>query len=168
MAACFFRVADGTEDSIEYTASGEFGAAFCFGGGQIFSFTGSGTGGVVGASGNTGSGTDTSAEMPSVTTTAANSLAVALVGANGTGIADATGESGGDWAMPVATQTVNAGLVALQTANMTSIGTISGGSATVTSANLWDVMTFEIKELVLGAAPPPRSPLQHLHHLLIR
>lgn len=168
IASIFYRVADGSEDSANYTCTGSFNSFTCFGAAQIFRFTGSGTGGVVGGSGSTGQGTDTSAEMPSVTTTAANSLAVAFVSHNGSTVAEATGESGGDWVKPVASEALTGNVLSLQTANMASVGTISGGSATVSGGTFWDAMTFEIKEAVTAAGRLFAPPLRHLQHLLIR
>lgn len=168
MVSIFYRVADGSEDNTSYTCNGTYSSFLCIGGAKIWSFTGSGTGGVVGASGSTGSGSDTSAEMPAVTTTQANSLAVAFVACNGSTVGEATGESGGDWVKPLATQALTNNAVALHTANMASIGTISGGSSTLSGGSLWEVMTFEIKEAVTAAGRLFAPPLRHLQHLLIR
>ncbi len=83
------------------------------------------------------SGSGTTVSMPSLTTTIANSVAVAFfaVGSSTTA-ASSTGESGGDWTETVAedaTATGNDATVGCQHANMASTGTISGGSFTVTS-----------------------------------
>lgn len=166
--AAFYKVATGTEDSTTITATGGFGASGISGNGQVYLFTGSGTGGVVPGSGTTNTGTSSAATMSNVTTTAANSLAVCLV-ANGSTIADATGEAGGDWTKAAATDAIGATNVAVQTAGIASVGSITGGTASLGSSSIWYTISFEIKEASSSKAPPPpRSPLNHLQHMLIR
>lgn len=148
----FYKVADGTEDSTTITATGGFAASGISGNGQVYLFTGSGTGGVVPASGTTNTGTSTSATMSNVTTTATNSLAVCLVGSGGT-IADATGESGGNWTKAAATDNIGVTNVAVQTAGMASIGSITGGTAAISPSTLWNTISFEIKEAVAAGIP---------------
>lgn len=74
--------------------------------------------------------------MPSVVTAGPSRLACAAIGCNSNaGISDATGESGGNWAKPTAEFTSGLGAAqALQTASMSSGGTISGGTTTTSGS----------------------------------
>jgi hypothetical protein len=90
----------------------------------------------------------TDPQMPSVTTTVVNSLAVAHVIQNdNNALAAATGESGGDWVESVA-ESVHAltpGMVLqAQHATMASIGTISGGAVAATN-DPSGVIAFEVR-----------------------
>lgn len=168
VVALFYKVASGSEGGSTATVTGFFSASGMSGDAQIFSFTGSGTGGVVPGSGTTNTGTSSAATMSNVTTTAANSLAVCFV-VSELSIAEATGESGGNWVKPVATESLTVVNISVQTADMASVGTISGGTATLGGSIKWDTISFEIKEAASSKAPPPpRSPLNHLQHMLIR
>lgn len=93
----------------------------------------------------------TDPQMPSVTTTKAGSLAVALVAQNdNNAFAAPTGESGGDWVEAVAEYTValTPGLsLGIETAAMASAGTISGGSMATTN-DPCGVIGFEIRDSV--------------------
>jgi hypothetical protein len=148
----FYKVADGTEDSTTPSFSGGFSAPGISGNGNIYLYTGSGTGGVVPASGTTNSGSSTSATMSNVTTTAANSLAVCIVVSGGS-IADATGEAGGDWTKAATTDNISSVNVANQTAGMASVGSITGGTAAISPSTNWWTLSFEIKEAVAAGIP---------------
>lgn len=167
-AVAFYKIADGTEDSATPFFSGYFSAGNINGSGQIYLYTGSGTGGVVPSSGTTHKGTSSSATMSNVTTTAANSLAVCLV-IHGASIADATGEAGGNWTKAATTDNIGTTNVANQTAQMASVGSITGGTASLGASAIWFTISFEIKEVVASSGSlPPRDPLRPFQHLLIR
>lgn len=150
--ATFYKVADGTEDSTTPTFTGGFSASGISGNGNIYLYTGSGTGGVVPASGTTNSGSSTSATMSNVTTTATNSLAVCIV-VTAASIADATGEAGGDWTKAATTDNISSVNVANQTAGMASVGSITGGTSTLSPTSNWWTLSFEIKEAVAAGIP---------------
>jgi hypothetical protein len=104
-------------------------------------------------------GSDNSIEMPSVTTTGAEELAVAFVQiADDNAVASATGESGGDWTEALAEYTQTTGedvCMQLQTATMAAAGTISGGTTSMSVSDPWQVRAFAIKSTV-GAPRVPR------------
>lgn len=106
----------------------------------------------------------TDPQMPSVTTTVAGSLAVALVAQNdNNAFAAPTGESGGDWVEAVAEYTValTPGLsLGIETAAMASIGTISGG-AMATTNDPCGVIGFEIR----ASVPAGITISKAAHHL---
>lgn len=146
----FGRLADGTED----------GSAVAFGNpavttqraARIYSFDGWVSGTITdNVRGFAFLSHATDPQMPSVTTTVAGSLAVALVGQNdNNAFASPTGESGGDWVEAVAEYTValTPGLsLGIETAAMASIGTISGGSMATTN-DPCGVIAFEIRDSV--------------------
>lgn len=170
LAGIYYKVAAGFEDSsnvnLTYYASGG-GSAVA----QAYVFSGSGTGGVDTSSGGFSSGTSSSATLTSLTTNAANSLAVGFVFANSSGaISSATGETGGDWVEAVAEDVSGNFEISLQTAQMASIGTISGGAVSLASSVGWKTFTFMLEEVggAAASAPPPRDPLRPFQHLLIR
>ncbi len=147
----FGKIADGTEDgtSIVFAlaplSTNQRGA-------RIYSFAGRVSGSitdcVLGFSTTTHA---TDPQMPSVTTTKAGSLAVALVAQNdNNALADATGESGGDWVEAVAeyVAALTPGFVLqIQTAAMASVGTISGGAVAATN-DPSGVIAFEIRDSI--------------------
>jgi len=102
----------------------------------------------------------TDPQMPSVTTTIANSLAVAHVIQNdNNALAAATGESGGDWVESVAEAVfaLTPGMVLqAQHATMASIGTISGGAVAATN-DPSGVIAFEVRPEVptVNQTPTP-------------
>lgn len=148
-----YKVAAGTEDSSSITAqisSTGGGTAL----GQCYVFSGSGTGGYH-AVGGTNSGTSTSPAFASLTTTEANELAVGFVFAEvSSGVAESTGETGGNW-VEKAEDVTGLRTIELQTANMASAATISGGSSTISSA-AWTTFNFALKEIG-GAAGIPNK-----------
>jgi hypothetical protein len=144
------RIADGSED----------GSAVAFGApavttqraARIYSFNGRVSGAIADlVRGFAPTSHATDPQMPSVTTTVAGSLAVALVAQNdNNAFASPTGESGGDWVEGVAEYTValTPGLsLGIQTAAMASVGTISGGSMATTN-DPCGVIAFEIRDSV--------------------
>lgn len=146
----FGKIADGTED----------GAAAAFGSwvslnqraARIYSFAGRSSGTITDlVRGFSHQSHATDPAMPTVTTTKAGSLAVALVAQNdNNAFASPTGESGGDWVEAVAEYTValTPGLsLGIETAAMASAGTISGGSMATTN-DPCGVIGFEIRDSV--------------------
>jgi hypothetical protein len=95
------------------------------------------------------SDTTTTINAQSVTTTDANELAVSLnFVTNDNAVASFSGETGGAWAEAVAEFTTIAGsdgCVQLQTASMTSEGTISGGNTVMSLSDAWGVRAFALK-----------------------
>lgn len=96
------------------------------------------------------SGTDDSVEAPSVTTTGANRLAVCFVfqGDDTNAMTDFTGESNGNWVEAIAEHLDTTGLdggLQLQTAELVSAVTLSGGSFTfATGAEAWVCRAFAL------------------------
>lgn len=94
-----------------------------------------------------GTGTGTTVSDTDVTTLGADRLALQLVGLNDDVAIDAfTGMTGGTWGEAVAEYAEASGTDAalqLQTAQMTSAGTIGGGSDTIVSAG-WGVVGFAL------------------------
>lgn len=89
-----------------------------------------------------GSGSnDDTIEAPSVTSTGPERLAVAIGGCSEdvTGIAAFSGESGGTWVLrhEVGSSVGSNARVWLQTADLASAGTVSGGSMTISSGENW-------------------------------
>jgi len=129
----FGKIADGTEDG----ATIQFGTA---GGvtkrwGRIYRFTGrtSGAGITDLATGFAATSHATDPQMPTVTTSVAGALAIALVAQNDDNAqASATGETGGDWVEAIAEYTATTGTgvgMGLQTSTPTGDpGTVTGGS----------------------------------------
>jgi hypothetical protein len=79
----------------------------------------------------------TTGDMPTVITTGTDRLALALLaGANNVTVTNSTGESGGDWSeASEAGSTAGAGgTLQLQTADLASIATLSGGTVTFNTA----------------------------------
>jgi hypothetical protein len=99
--------------------------------------------------GGFGSGISSTINAQSVTTTDTNRLAVSFVFVNNdNAVGSFTGETGGDWteATPEFTTTAGSdGCVQLQTADMASAGTISGGSYTMTLSDPWGVRAFALE-----------------------
>jgi len=91
--------------------------------------------------------TDTTVVQVSTTTNGPDRLAISLVAINddATGIAAYTGTSGGTWTMAASYETATGtdGTLALMTATMASAGTISGGTATITS-DAWGTLGFAL------------------------
>ena len=146
----FGKIADGTED----------GAAVAFGSpavttmraARVYSFAGRVSGSITDLClGFAATSHATDPQMPSVTTTVAGALAVACVAQNDNNTAAAaTGESGGDWIEAVAeyVAALTPGLMLqIQTADMATPGTISGGSV-ATANDPCGVIGFEIRPSV--------------------
>lgn len=155
----FAKIAAGTED----------GSAIAFGSpavttqraARIYSFSGFVSGVIadlVRGFAETSHATDP--QMPSVTTTIAGALAVALVAQNDNNVfANPTGESGGDWVLAVAeyTAALTPGFsIGICTATPTGDpGTISGGSM-ATANDPCGVIGFEIRPSVPAGHPAHR------------
>lgn len=89
-----------------------------------------------------------------VTTTASDRLACNFIGVNSTtSVASFTGETGGDWTMAVTEYQGGGtiGTIALQTAAMPTVGTITGGTATITSGATGNV-GFALIPSILSSA----------------
>jgi hypothetical protein len=131
----------------------------------MYQFTGSGTGGIDTSVGGATSGTSTTPSFASTTTNAANSLAIGITWANvSTTIGSNTGETGGDWTETAAEHTSPGNLIQVQTANMASIGTISGGTSTLGSSTTWYRYTFALEEALSKAIifSPPTLMRHHI------
>lgn len=104
-------------------------------------------------------GTSNSISMPSVAAGGNNRLAVAcLFVSDDNAVASATGESGGDWTEAVAeftTQLGSDGCIQLQTADLSSGGTISGGATSMGASDPWGVRAFAL----VGAAIQPSGTI---------
>ncbi len=139
---------------------------------RLYEFSGVNSGATLGSILETGAGTgaadwantlgtSTSIAQTVMITTGADELALNLVGINddATGIAAFTGTSGGTWLMPASFESATGtdATVSLMTADMAAAGTISGGSATITS-DAWGVVGFSLKPpaVVAGVARPER------------
>lgn len=144
----FGKIADGTEDGTSITFA-LAPAVTTQRGARIYSFSGR-VGGTITdlVVGFAATSHATDPQMPTVTTTVAGSLAVALVAQNDNNTIDsATGESGGDWVEAVAEFSANLTpglLLQIQTAAMASVGTISGGTFN-TANDPVGVIGFEIR-----------------------
>lgn len=161
------KIADGSEDG----ATINFGTAGNTNGraGRIHSFSGYVSGAITdvvpAASFANVEGETSTISMPSVTTTLADALAVALCAIDDNNVqASATGESGGNWAEAVAEFT-SSGLgvqglsIGIQTAAMASPGTISGGSFSQGSTDESSNIGFEIRPNPPAPAIPPLWPI---------
>jgi hypothetical protein len=95
----------------------------------------------------TNNGTTTTVGMPTVAATGNHRLALAAVFADAglNGMSSATGESGGDWTEAAAEQSSGLGWAfQVQSADLASGGTISGGSQTVTGTTKWCAAGFAL------------------------
>lgn len=159
----FGKLAAGTEDgaTINFgTQGGTIGRA-----GRIYSFSGYVSGIITdvipAASFINVEGETSTVGMPTVTTTIAGSLAVALCAIDDNNAqVSATGESGGDWTEAIADFVDTAlgaqGLsMGIQTAAMASPGTISGGSFTQSATDESGNVGFEIRESAFVAPSGP-------------
>lgn len=141
------KVADGSEDGAANALGSQ--AVTTMRSGRCYSFSGRVSGAIAALVKGFASTTHaTDPQMPTVTTTHAESLAVACVLQNdNNALAAATGETGGDWTEAVAefVAALTPGLVLqLQTATITSPpGSISGGSVAATN-DPSGVIGFEI------------------------
>jgi len=163
-AYVYGKLAAGTEDGATINFGTAGGTAGRFG--RIYSFSGYVSGSitdVIPAASFSDIPSDTSPQAPTVTTTVAGALAVALVSQDDNNTLDSfTGESGGDWTEALAeffTSTIGAQgcMCQLQTATPTADpGTITGGSAT-TPADENSVIGFEIRPNALGGTNYTRT-----------
>lgn len=156
------KIADGSEDGAANALGTQ--AVTTMRSGRCYSFSGRVSGVIADlARGFAATSHATDPQMPTVTTTIADALAVACVVQNdNNALAAATGETGGDWVEAVAefVSALTPGLVLqLQTAAMASPGTISGGSVAATN-DPSGVIGFEIRPEVPAASPIPRK----MHH----
>jgi hypothetical protein len=156
----FGKIADGSED----------GAAIAFGnpavttqrGARIYSFAGRVSGTITDLVldfAKTSHATDP--QMPTVTTTSAGALAVALVAQNdNNAFASPTGESGGDWVEAVAefTAALTPGFsLGIETCTPTgNPGTVSGGSMATTN-DPCGVIGFQIRDSVPVVTDVPNA-----------
>jgi len=142
----YYKFATGTESgTITVTISGsscKIARMYAFRNVALSSFT-------EGGGFRSGYGDTISAQ--SVATVGPDRLAVSFVFVNDdNAVGSFTGESGGDWTETVAEFTTTAGYdgcVQLQTAQMPSAGTISGGSYTMSSSDPWGVRAFALKPI---------------------
>jgi hypothetical protein len=143
----FYKVASGTEDGSTVTIDGMFTGFFCQPASQSYCFKDSGTGGFH-AVGGKSDGTGTSLTIPSVTTTEANELAVALLCiSQSTTLGDSSGETGGNYTEVAAEDAPTGITLQCQSAAMASAGTITGGTATAGASGTWMVFSFALKEI---------------------
>lgn len=109
-----------------------------------------------------GTGTSTTVSDTGVTTLGTDRLALNLIAINddASGLAAFAGASGGTWSQLSLYEDASGtdGTVSVQAADMTSAGTIDGGSDTITSL-AWGVVGFALIGTTPAAAfaPPPRS-----------
>lgn len=139
----FTKTADGSESGdLTVTLPASAADAWAF---RIVRFASTGAGVWTIANSTSAFGVDDSIEFGSLTTTAPDRLGVTLIGlvANQT-IAEATGETGGDWVEPVAEEGAAAHTLAVQTCDIPSATTVSGGAATIGSAEQWARITFDL------------------------
>lgn len=133
----FSKVAVGSESgSLAITVSGAV-----FSSGRMYSFSGVGAIEAVDGQGNNNV---TMVQKP-LTTLGVNRLAVALTSvAVGQALDPFTGTTGGTWTESAAEYNPGSGnALGIQTAPMSSVGTISGGTDTITSSD-WDVTTLAL------------------------
>lgn len=172
------RIADGTENgtSVVFAGGGGtsdlYGRIYCITDVQAAANTSAGVGGIIEGLATT-TGTDSSIEVPSLTTSGADRLGVALVAVADDNALDAfSGGTGGTWAEAVAEYTSTAGTdgaLGLQVVTLAAAGTISGGVDTMAAADAWCVRVFALKPAA-GAAPErPRwlreqSPRRRVTH----
>lgn len=146
----YYKISDGTETgTARWSISGS--ALFM---GRMHQFRGTATSSFT-QSGGLDNGNSATLTIPSVTTTRADSLAVAFPAiADDNTMTDSSGETGGDYTKAAADYLTTAGLdgaFGIQTATMASPGTISGGSITAGASDPWLVRAF--------ALMPPAAPI---------
>lgn len=92
--------------------------------------------------------------MPTVATTnGGNQLAVALLASSvSSTVAEATGETGGNWAEPVAESTGTNGVIAIQVSDQSASASISGGTATLGTTGVWVAVGFSVNPTVTPGA----------------
>ena len=166
-----YRVADGSEDDQTYTCTATYSGATPRARARIYSFINADTTSPIGNVSSETTGASSPLVPASLTTGTNNSLAVEVhaIRASST-IPAPTGESGGNWSEPLEQSNITNTTIGIFVSDMATAGTISGGSATLGTSAKWMSFTFELKEVqaAAGSPPPPRSPLSHLQHLLIR
>lgn len=141
----YWKRADGSEDGSTVTVTGAYTGTNQGAYARIYSFSGVKNSGSSASdiceSGSNTSGSSSSVSFIDVTTTGADRLACVFTGANDDAtIAAFTGESGGDLTEPVAEYTSvtgGDGMLSLQTADMASSGTLTGGTATLGVSCSW-------------------------------
>jgi hypothetical protein len=151
------KIADGSEDGTAVSFGTQ--AVTTMRGARIYSYSGRVSGSITDlVRGFAFLSHATDPQMPSVTTTVADSLAAAMVIQNdNNALTAATGESGGDWVESVAEAVfaLTPGMVLQhQHATMASIGTISGGAVAATN-DPSGVIAYEVRP----SAPPPAQTL---------
>lgn len=160
-----YKVADGTEDfmstvqfSSTYSGTSPRGIAEL----HLFKNTNSSS---VDTIGGTNTGSSTTASFSSLTTTLSNELAVGLVGIqSATTIGSNTGETGGDWTEANPETSAVTLTIQLQTAQMTTAGTLSGGSSTIGVSSAWHTHCFALKEVAGGGILISKPPMLR-HHI---
>lgn len=144
----YSKTADGTESGnlsvgVQAQGAGTFA--------RMYRVTGDAAGEWGFEGGGTTNGNDNSAEMPSVTTTGVDRLAVNFLAVeDDNSVGSATGESGGNWTEAVAEFTTTVGndaCLQLQTAGLASAGTISGGSTTISASDPWVCRAFAVYKI---------------------
>jgi hypothetical protein len=119
--------------------------------------------------GGANSGLSSTPGFASLTTNQTNSLAVGIMWANtSTTINSHVGETGGDWTEAAAEHTSAGNLIQVQTANMASIGTISGGNSSLGVSTSWQNYNFALEEVAATKSLPFIGSFRPFQHLLIR
>jgi len=117
---------------------------------------------IVDDSSGTEGGTSTTITDENITTTGkvptGSCLAINLVAVNAAlAVSPFTGETGGDWIEPVAAFSGTAGTLQIQTSTLPLIGTIDGGTMTISPSTAWGVLGFALLPSV-DLIPPITKP----------
>lgn len=144
----YYKWSDGTETGSQTWSLDSSSAAFW---GRMYAFRGVDSS--IYESSGSNADINTSITHAAVTTTGINRTAVCLVTVNDDNtMADMTGETGGDWTRPVSDYlhtTSLDGALGIQTADMPSAGTLSGGGITMAASDRWITRSFAL--LPVGA-----------------
>jgi hypothetical protein len=162
----FYKIADGTEGGTTITYTATYTSGTPRGTAIVLCYTGTGLSSTIDAGSNTSGTVSTDAIMPDITTTASNSRAIAcIITGNVTTIDDASGETGGDW-IEVVAEGGTVVCMQIQHAEMASIGSITGGTATLGASNNWTGTGFAASEQPAGGKGFPFfSPTMLAHHI---
>lgn len=103
-------------------------------------------------------GTTNTINAPTVETSGPDRLGVCFIACNDDNpVAAFTGETGGDWTEPVAefaSATGTDGMTSINTATLSSAGTISGGSITMAASDNWSCVAFALIPNDMQVPPP--------------
>lgn len=164
----YYKIATGSEDGGSVTCTITFSGTTnsrCLS--VIHQFTNSSEAGIDTSVGGASSGTSSTPGFHSLTTNQTNSLAVGIMWANtSTTINSHVGETGGDWTEAAAEHTSAGNLIQVQTAGMTSIGTISGGNSSLGISTSWQNYNFALEEVVATKSLVFGKPPMLAHHIL--